>query len=246
MKNIAERLVIPLNLIGAAMLDYRYARGGEHKALLFESRKRLLKERGQLRQKKQRLNKQLNELWIEYKKTQMLLLEKYIAENAFMDIESISEDLWKKIYPVLFRGRLNDLLKIRVSASISVEQQRDLKTFVNYYTYQMNHLLTMDFPGKQEAANRYIQSKQRLIDQVAEINWRLFIVERNIDRCKLAIFQLKKATLWHFIFFALGHQSSGTTVNAYLYGLFGEWDPIPCWFKELITSSEDRDAFQAS
>jgi hypothetical protein len=235
-----------IHLIKEAVHDYHDSRGNAHLAILLSAKKKLHKQGKTITKQKESLGDQLKFLEKNRDLQMLIALEKYLAENAYLEISTISKEQWRKIYLSFFKGHLDDIEKMIGFASVSESQIMETKTIIKSYKHQLGHYLAMDFPGKREIINQYVEEKKLVLEELAQLNKRLFLCDRNLNRCKLAIFTLKKVSVIDFILWAFGRAEYSQKVNDYSTGLFCEWDSIPGWFREIISSPEEINAFQAS
>jgi hypothetical protein len=227
------------SLKNLACSDYEAARGTAHLKLLKNAEKRLTH---QIDDHNKRLSTTQNELAQIQKKTndQMLeALEKYIVNQHLTEVPGIGPKLSHTIIQYVFRGRLQDLRKASYTVhGIGQNKQYLIDMWIKQWEQKIPSLLKEYFPGKSEILTRAETQKKGSEEAIVNIEREKRQLIERLTKARDVIKCLEEVKLQDFVNALLTPDKTNPRIDDYQRGVFAEWEPIPDWFKELITESE--------
>jgi hypothetical protein len=149
-------------------------------------------------------------------------------------VEGLGISLSDKIKKKVFKSRLKDLRSAHRIKGVGDSRQKNINKWVNKYEKRVPKLLEENFPGKQQIMSEFAQKISQAEDSLTESTNRLVIIEARLNRTKKEISKLQKVTLEDFILAKEGPSEKEEEIAYYLKGVFGEWEDIPVWYKEVL------------
>lgn len=214
--------------------EFHNARGKHHLQQLLEAENRIgkaLEEEKKLIEKKR---KKIKSIKRKERKELTKQAEKMILVNHFHEVEGLGTSLSDKIKKKVFKSRLKDLRSAHRIKGVGDSRQKSINRWVNKYEKRVPKLLEENFPGKQQIMSEFAQKISQAEDSLTESTNRLVIIEARLNRIKKEISKLQKVSLEDFILAKEGLSEKEEEIAYYLKGVFGEWEDIPVWYKEVL------------
>jgi len=221
-----------------ARMDYLSARGTAHLKMLLQAQGRL-KSRVQstikaLDESQAALNKLLQEQLNDLCK----LLETQIVREHIHEIPGIGQKLGVQIVSRVFRSRFSDLRYAKSNIQgIGEARQIQINNWIHSWESRMPELLKQDFPSKQLVIANFADRIRQTSTEVRKLEKQKENVQANYDKCIELIRQLRKVTVRDFEGVLSGKTQSDPKIQFYLTGVFPEWEPMPEWFKEIVSEN---------
>jgi len=221
-----------------AHIDYLNARGTSHL-------KMLLQAQAHLNLKIQSTSKELNENQVALTKLlkeqldeQSQLLETQIVRQHIHEIPGIGSKLAAQIVSRSFRSHLSDLRFARSTIhGIGDTRQVQINNWISSWESRIPDLLKQDFPGKQQVIGKYAERIRSTTSNVKKLEKQKGNLQTNLDKCVGLIKQLKEVTARDFEGALSGKIQTNPTIQFYLTGVFPDWEPMPDWFKEIVSEN---------
>jgi len=224
-------------LMVQAKLDYAAARGTHHLSLLKQGarnvRSRLKAEQSQLNQHKAKLDQ------VEKDKQNGLrtALDWYIVNRHMDNVTGIGPNLQTSLI-TLFRSRITDLqyAQGRIQG-IGNARQAAINGWIQYYLTQIPKMLEGDFPGKASVLKTYDPLIREVQGNIEPLQETIEHDQKRLKQIDDEIALLAKVTIKDFrnAYLAPGENPY---LDYYLNGVFSEWEPVPDWFKEMLSDEE--------
>lgn len=223
-----------------AKQDYASARGTLHKKMLIQAKPRLIRaiqlETGYLSQEKQKLD-HLTKEFVQN------LNRAYLEFSLSIGLDRISglRPEWKEQLIASCRsGRLQDIYdtSLRIK-DLSVEVRYFILHFIqHFYTITVQEILKSEFPEKDRIVQEFNHNKaaieQRITDLTASRQRHLAQLEKlksELDRLTL-VQESDFLQMWE------GKVDKSNKLEAYLRGVFAEWETPPDWFQEAVIGND--------
>ena len=221
-------------IIAIAEQDYQKSRGKHHLDQLVGVSGQLLK-----RHKKQKnlcnKDKRLVSKLLREKDNQLnKKLETQIVEQHFQEIKGIGSGLSQRVLKEVFNGRLNSLRNAILVNGVGDERQEQINKWVNIYKKQATIQMESNFPGKMAILSKYDKKIRSAEIQHEESKNTLKIIQGKVDKCLLEIDKLNKIKPSNFVDAYSDQTETNEDLNYFIKGVFGEWETIPSWYKELL------------
>lgn len=214
--------------------EYQNARGKHHLQQLLTAEERIekaLTEENKLIEKKR---KKIGRIKKKELKELTKLVEKDILEKHFHEVNGLGANLSEKIKKAVFKSRLKDLKSAYRIKGVGDSRQKSINKWVNRYQKKVPELLEENFPGKQQIVGEYAQKIAQAEYDLTESMNRLVIIEARLDRTEKEISKLQQVTVDDFILAKKRPSEKEEEIAYYLKGVFGEWEEIPVWYKEVL------------
>ncbi|NMC29935.1 MAG: hypothetical protein GYA45_07690 [Pelolinea sp.] len=180
-------------------------------------------------------NDQIREIEDNTKKQLSQCLERYLISTKITEIPGIGAALGQRILKFIYKNTLTDLYRSFALNGIGDQKQLQINIWVHKYLEEIPGLLLKDFPGKEEII---IQSNDKIYTIQEQIKQKISeksMVEKKLEMINFWINKLEKTTLNDFITARVENKGNFSEIEEYINGVFAEWEPIPDWFKEVIS-----------
>jgi hypothetical protein len=223
-----------------ARANYLNSRGTAHLNLIRQAHKRLAGEVKTLEAKIQYCRQEISRLEKEKNEKLKLALERYIAFNHLTEVPGIGPKLRDSILRGVFKSHLSDLRSASLVYGVGENRQWSINTWIQQYEQRLPNLMQTDFPGKNDISKPYSEKINAIEKQVV-----LYMASRTVKEKKLAhtvelLHSLDTVTLQDFKVALVNPTVVNPNMEQYLRGLFAEWEPVPPWFKDLVTEDGDN------
>jgi hypothetical protein len=220
-----------------ARMDYHNARGTAHLIMLSEAQ-------GRIKLKLQTTTKELAENQAVLMKLQTeqsielhKLIETKIIREHIHQIPGIGPKLGARIASQVFHSRLSDLKSAGRIRGIGDSRQIQINNWIRSWESQIPELLKMDFPGKQQVITNYADRIRSKSADIRKLEKQKGDLQTNYEKCIGLIQQLKEVRARDFEGSLSGKIQSNPKIQFYLNGVFPEWEPMPVWFKEIVSEN---------
>ncbi len=230
-------MIIPFldPLYRLAQKEYQEARGTTHKHLL----QRALQQYRQARQNADRsIHNLKNELTVLHQQQEIKfrrLLAQHLVTTRLQEIHGIGPKRSAIIQKRVFRDRLTDLYRARELPEITPEIQAGINKWIHHYESQFSTLLQGDFPGKDAikvAYEQQLKERQEKIKKAQESTHLFASKEAKINEELNWLNQVRSKDFYQAL---RNPTQSNKKTDRYMQGVFAEWEPIPDWFREILS-----------
>lgn len=163
---------------------------------------------------------------------------RHLVEYRLQEIYGIGPQRKAAILQQVFRGKLSDLQHVsKVVPGITPKIQDEINRWVALYQKALPDLINQDFPGKASVDARYcpeIESLERLKHTLESENRPL---QEKLKRIDEELVWLNQITPDTFLKSLRRPEQVNPELERYLYGVFAEWEPVPEWFREIVSFS---------
>lgn len=213
--------------------DYEAARGTQHRRMLEQSlavlRSKIATREASIEYLKQ------NRATLQQRQTDEL--DRALLQQELVKIHGISHRLAEQIEQQAYRGDLRNLqYASRVVNGIGEKKQAALNAWLKSTYRKWPSMRSQDFQGKSAIAKRYAARSKQLEGQLFREEQALREMQAVVPKAASELNRLHTVSQQDFLQ-ALKQSPSGNSdqINAYLIGVFAEWEEMPDWFKSLIT-----------
>lgn len=222
-----------------AKQEYEQARGTAHKRLLHAAKNWLEREMRRLILKIDSTRRQKDVISQKYKQALEKALVQIIVHEHLQEVPGIGAQRKAQILQHVFRGQLSDLSRAYQLQGVGPQTQEALNAWAASYTRQLPTLLKENFAGRSAIDQQY----QPEIEKVEQQLTRLLQQQKALHTKEARIDQEIKwldAISWKDFYNALKNPAyPSPTLNLYVQGVFGEWEPMPDWFRDAIEGVEE-------
>lgn len=215
---------------------YKQSRGMAHAKLLKDAHNRIAKQvnrlEGQIKTQQSQFEKICSISEIQLLKA----LERYIVYEHLTEVPGIGLKLSQTIIQYVYRDRLSDLRKASsVVPGIGKSKQLSINKWIDQYERRIPLLLKENFPGKAEVLTQ-VKTKTKEIDMsIAKQSHEKSLLEHRMQNAEQALRHLEAISMADFINAMLNPEATSINIDIYQRGVFAEWEPMPDWFKEIIS-----------
>jgi HAMP domain-containing protein len=219
-----------------ARMDYLSSRGTAHLKMLLQAQRPLelgvQSDTKALGESQAAVNRLLQEQLTELCR----VLETQILREHIHEIPGIGQKLGAQIVSSVFRSRLSDLRYAESNIKgIGHARQMQINSWIRSWESRMPELLKQDFPGKQLVIANFAQRIRQKSMEVSKLGKQKANRQANYGKCIRLIQQLKQVRMHDFEGALSGNAQGNPKIQFYLTGVFPEWEPMPDWFKEIIS-----------
>jgi hypothetical protein len=219
--------------------EFEHARGTYHLKMLKDAQQRFTARIGNTDSEIKRLSVERNNA-IELGKTQLRQkLERHLISTRIIEIPGIGNALGSTILHCVYKGNLTDLYHASSYQGIGESKQYGINAWVQKYQNQIPALLQQDFPGKSEIVKQTADKMAGLEVQINQLKAIKYQDESKLNGIVKWIEYLGKVTAEDFIKARVYHLGDFSNIEIYLNGVFPEWEPMPDWFKYIISGGND-------
>ena len=222
-------------LVSRARKDYRRARGTQHLRQIRDSLKILNKRLESHEQEKDRLSRTLRRL--EQERTDKLThaLCRYVVETQLTQIDGIGPKLRDRIIRYSFDGTLDSLRRAYRVRGVGQQKQWAIRHWIAQKERELPRLMKGSFPGRTGINDEYKQREQNLRKSLKEVEKELDAMRQLRTVASAEEERLSGVTVTHFRQAYKPDREAAEAVAQHLQGTFAEWEPMPSWFKALIS-----------
>jgi hypothetical protein len=218
-----------------AINEYDQARGTYHKKLLQEARNRLEMDVKNSEREIKQLISSCNQKAYEQKEQLRQCLERYLISTKITEIPGIGQALGSVILNSVYHGNLTDLYRASAYSGIGETKQYAINIWVQKYQRKFPSLLITSFPGKDEIIKKSEEIISQYNAQIAFKQTENLIANEKIQTISQWIEKFSKTTKQDFITAKVDQIGNIENIENYINGVFSEWEPMPAWFKEVIS-----------
>lgn len=163
---------------------------------------------------------------------------RHLVENRLQEIHGIGPQQKTAILQQVFRGKLSDLQHAsKTVPGITPKIQYEINRWVAQNQKALPDLINQDFPGKAVVDGKYypeIESLEWLAHTLESENRPL---QEKLQRIDAELTWLNQITPNTFLKSLRRPEQVNPELDRYLYGVFAEWEPVPEWFREIVSFS---------
>lgn len=219
-----------------AQLDFRNARGAAHLRMLLMGRDNLtarLKVLDDAIKPRQQSIEQLNQ---EEQAQLLRTLERQIADRHIQEIPGIGEILRESLLVVVDRGKMSDLRYAqRKIHGIGEAKQGAIDRWIKKWEDALPEMLAKDFPRKTEIQREHLKRRAEIEANLKPLALERFTLGEILVSAEAEINKLSEVKASHLAQAMLQPGGSYELLDHYLTGVFPEWEPMPDWFKKLVS-----------
>ena len=222
-------------IFSRARSDYRLARGTIHLRQIRDCLKVLNKNIKNLEKEKQKLENSIQKL--NQKRSEKLLnaLSRHLVETRLTEVEGIGPILKERMINECFDGTLGSLRRAYNLEGIGNKKLQAISRWVDELELEIPHLLKHDFPNKRNIIDECENKERKLKEQLIEIEEKIAPMNEIKKKASAEKDRLSMVGILHFIKSYQLNVEASELVNHYLEGAFPEWEPMPVWFRTLIS-----------
>jgi len=228
-------ILLQSRLASRARRDYQRARGTQHLRQIRDSLKILSKRLHSLEQEKLQLSSILRRLEQERADRLSRVLCRHVVETQLTQIDGIGPKLRDRIIMHSFDGTLHSLRRAYRVRGVGRQKQWGIQRWVEQKERQLPLLMKQDYPNKREINDEYDQKERRLKKNLKEIETEIDLINQLRILASAEEERLSQVTVAHFRQAYEQDKEASEAVNQYLQGTFAEWEPMPSWFRTLIS-----------
>lgn len=239
-------MVHKLQLRELVKQEYEQARGTSHKRLLhaakisFERKIQLLSQDiNSARQQKEAINQN-------YRQSLEKTLVKIIVHEHLEDVPGIGAQRKVQILQHVFKGSLSDLSRAYLLQGVGQQTQQALNAWVASYQRDLPQLLKGNFEGRAEIDQWYQPQIEKAEQQLTNLLQQQKTLGEKVDRIAEELKWLDAITQKDFYNALKNPEHSTANLNKYVRGVFGEWEPMPDWFREAIDNVEPAQSSEST
>lgn len=222
-----------------ARRDYQQARGTQHRQLLRRGRTKMVVEQQRQQEALQHAKQELKRQQRQRDDALEARLPRWLIENHFHEIPGLGKAMRDDIVARVFYSRLQDLHDAYRCQGVGPRKQIAISRWVYEYEIKMEVLQQHDFPGKAEVLAKYQQPIKAQKAQVTRLVKKKARLDRRLARIEETLAWLQAVEESDFIKAYCGADDAPhDKVEAYLRGVFAEWEPEPRWFREARKAQE--------
>ena len=219
-----------------ARIEYRNARGSAHLRLLREASQRLKQESSHNSQQLEALRTRLDDVKEERDSELVKALRYSIARTLLTEVEGIGPTLQQRILQGVFRGKLADLHKAYLLERVGSKRQAAISQWVTHYEGQIPNRLKQEFPRKKGIIAQYTQPIHELRGNIDRLEARQQVLQRLFERARKEMDKLQVVSERDFVIARMDPTYRPVELDYYVRGAFAEWESVPAWFKELVST----------
>ncbi len=221
-----------------AGIDYQQARGTAHKVLLQKARTSLVRQRTAYMDSIQTAQKETLRLkTIRDQKLKDALVH-YLVHERLTDIPGIGASRKADILRNIYKGQLMDLHRAHLLPGIGEQTQAAINEWVRNQQINLSRLLQENFPGRQPIDSWYHHTLLAKEQEVATARKHLVPIEKHIDVIETKLLWLEKISKNDFYKALKNPDTASPELNDYIQGVFGEWEPVPQWFRDGLAQAD--------
>jgi hypothetical protein len=211
------------------------ARGSIHLKHIRNSLKILNKNITNLDKEKQKLEQDLHKLKQRTSERLLNALSKHIVATRLSEIEGIGPILRDRIILNCFDGTLGSLKKAYRIEGIGAIKIRSISRWLEEVEQEIPQLLKYDFPNKMTIIEECKRDEHEINEQLRNISERSAPMNEIKKKAMEEKNRLSVVDSSHFRKSYQLNTEASEMVNQYLIGVFAEWEPMPMWFRILIS-----------
>jgi len=211
------------------------ARGSMHLRQICNSLKILNKNITNLEKEKQKSEKDLHKLNQRTSERLLNALTHHIVETRLSEIEGIGPILRDRIIVNCFDGTLGSLRRTYSLEGIGEKKLQAISRWVEKVEHDIPSLLKNDFPDKMTIIEECKRDEREIIERLRKIEERIAPMYEIKKKAVEEKDRLSVVGISHFRKSYQLNKEASEMVNEYLKGVFAEWEPMPMWFKTLIS-----------
>jgi hypothetical protein len=218
--------------------DYQNARGTAHLKLLQQGRNRLQSRLVEVEKKIKAGQKTLDMLAKQEREQLKLALERHIVQT-YLNIPGIGARLRDSLIYLVNQGRLHDLTRASLMIKgIGEARQAAINAWLRQWEERIPELLEKDFPEKNKIVKDIASRREKAQAEMSEASIEKEALTGLLYPVDKEILRLKRVKVKHFSHAMLGPGETNYDLNHYIQGVFAEWEPMPEWFKQMLSLEE--------
>lgn len=224
------------SILTQAKMDFQSARGTTHQAILRQAYARTNKQLEQCAQNRVTAQNRIVVLQRERDEKLRVTSERLIAYTRLTEVKGIGPKMRDRILATTFRSRLTDLTQAYRAQGVGTSKQQAINAWIQHYSRQMPMLLAQDFEGKSSIVAHYQTLLDDLNSQAALLAHERENLQSRLQRLQTPIQGLEQIRVADFVHALQNPTSVPENLDAYVIGLFPEWETPPDWFQSLSTA----------
>ena len=224
-----------LRLASRARRDYQRARGTQQLRQIRNSLKILRRRLRSLEQEKLRLSCTLRELEQERTEELSRALQRHLVEARLTEIDGIGPKLQDQIIRYSFDGSLRSLRGAYRVRGVGQQKQWALQHWAEQRERELPHLMKQSFPNKKRINNEYNRKERDITKSLKDVEGKIDSMKQLRGLASAEEERLSEVKVVHFRQAHKQNKEASKAVDQYLQGAFAEWEPMPSWFKTLIS-----------
>ena len=224
-----------------ARTDYQLCRGTQHVRQL---RAAIARHRSATRRicKKQRgIERQLQDI----SKHEALDLNKalctYIVQTRLTEVAGVGTKLKERIMTTCFDGTLESLHRASVVRGVGQEKMMAINAWIQQVRDELPSLLNHDFSGKEEIKKKYSERRRQLNKRLEPIKKTCKEATELLAIAESKLKELEQVGIADFRRALHGDATAAKRVGWYSQGAFAEWEPVPAWYREIISAEYEEE-----
>lgn len=161
-------------------------------------------------------------------------LDHYIIETHLHEVPGIGPKLQHMILNEVFISKLSDLRHAYYKSGIGETKQEQINQWIDSYEELSSTMMNQNFPRKQKINNDADKSIAGLDRKINNLEKQRSGLEEKINKIDAAQKVLGHFTPEDFVQARLFPNKWNSKFDNYIRGVFGEWENMPRWFKEIV------------
>lgn len=222
-----------------AAQEFEQARGNQHLQLLISAREKFNVKIKSLRGKISQLEAKRQQIETTTHEDLRKKLEYHIVSTKIFEVPGIGKTLGESITRYIFNGKLTDLRYASRLQGIGESKQYAINNWIRKYEKEIPRRIKQDFPGKSKlllvAAKRIFiinEEIEKLQDRKTTLEEKLNLIQPWIDK-------FGKVSQEDFVNARLDRQNNHEEIVLFINGIYGEWEPIPEWFTDVLNEANN-------
>jgi hypothetical protein len=234
-------LVREAEITRKARTDYQLCRGTQHVRQLRAAIVRHRSATKRIREKQQDIEQQLQNLG----KYETLELHKalctYIVQTRLTEVAGVGKRLKERIITTCFDGTLESLRRASVVRGVGQEKMMAINIWINQVRDELPFLLKHDFPGKGEIKKKYSEQRRQLNKSLEPVKKTCEEATKLLAIAESKLKKLEQVGVADFRRALHGDAVAAKRVGLYSQGAFAEWEPVPAWYREIISAKYEEE-----
>jgi len=217
-----------------ASLEFEQARGRQHLDLLLATQDNLNTKVKDIMKKIRDMEEKRGEIEQSTHNVLQRKLEYHIVSTRIYEIPGIGKTLGDSIKRQIYQNSINDLRFASRLQGIGESKQYAINRWIRKYELEIPKLMKQDFPGKRELLLVSAKKIYILNEEIGKLQARKESLGKKLETINPWIEKFQAISREDFINARLDNQINNAEIDLFIKGIFGEWETMPDWFKDVL------------
>lgn len=222
-----------------AAQEFEQARGKQHLELLLEAQQILQYKFNDYRNKIRNLEDKRKDIEQTAHRNLQKKLEYHIVTTRIYEIPGIGKTLGSSIVKNIYTNSIKDLRSASWLPGIGESKQHAINRWIRKYEREIPKLIKKDFPGKKALLADAAKKIFLINEEVDNLALQKERIREKLETINPWIGKLSKISREDFINDRINQQNNLDANHLFLNGIFGEWEPMPEWFVDVLNEAND-------